>query len=124
MRQMFRTTLATLAMAALAADSASAQWPGEFVDAPAETFAMAGATLPWMPTPAFSSPRGGSQGYGYYPSTYWARPGIQTQAYFDGTVSSRFRPGSTSLNYPLFGYFATGEGPYVFPPRPINHLAH
>ncbi len=124
MRQLLRTTLAGLAMAALSAGSAAAQWTEEFIGAPTEAFAMAGSTIPWMPMPAFSSPLGGSQGFGYYPSTYSPRPGIQYRAYFDGTVSSPFRPGSTSLNYPLFGYFATGEGPYIFPPRPIGRRPH
>lgn len=124
MRHLLRANLAALAMAALSAGSATAQWPEEFIGTPTEAFAMAGPPIPWMPTPAFSSSLGGSQGFGYYPSTYWPRPGIQYRAYFDGTVSSPFRPGSTSLNYPLFGYFATGEGPYIFPPRPIGRRPH
>ena len=107
MRPLLRATLAGLATATATAGSARAQGPDGFLGPPLATIA----------SPAFSSPLGGGQGYGYAPSAGWPRPGLQLGIYYDGTVSSPYRPGSLNTTYPLYGYFPTGEGPYVFPPR-------
>jgi hypothetical protein len=71
-------------------------------------------------TPAFASPYGGSQGYGYTPTIYWPHATGLPQffrSYYDATVSSPYRPGSTTF-WPAFGYFSSGCGPFLFPRGP------
>jgi hypothetical protein len=66
--------------------------------------------------PVFASAYGPSQGYGYAPATSWVGPAqvsLHFWSYFDGTVSSPYRPGSTNFP-PRVGYFSTGCGPVWF----------
>ena len=114
MRQRLRAGLVGLSLAVLPIGTARAQWPEAPVGPPS---IQVGPAIPFGPPPAFSSPMGGGQGYGYAPSAFWVRPGFQLQTFYGITVSSPYRPGSLQANLPTYGDFSTGDGPYVFPPR-------
>lgn len=118
MHPWLRTTLAVAAVATSAAGSARAQWAERAPGPPPVAIALPASVITPDWHPAFSTPLGGGQGYGYAPSASWVNPGLQLGAYYDGTVSSPFRPGSVNADVPRHGYFPTGEGPYVFPTRP------
>jgi hypothetical protein len=118
MRKLLRAPLAGAVVVLAMANFSTAQ---EVIagDAPHGASIDYGTTATLTPAQVFSSPLGFSQGYGYYPYVY--NPGrgglMYYHAYYDGSVTSPFRPGST--NYlPYFGYYASGRGPVMFPDSP------
>src|SRR4051812_33822701 len=69
-----------------------------------------GSAGPGIAPPVFASTYGPSNGYGYAPATYAPASGkslLAIWSYYDGTISSPFRPGSINLMPPL-GYTSTG----------------
>lgn len=124
MRIVIAASLVLAALLVAPAHSARAQALGsDSMLAPEPTFSY-GTTRFHSPTPVFSSPYlgGQSQGYGYYPATYWSGAGgpLYFNMYTDGSVSSPYRTGSTVF-LPNLGYTAWGDGPYLIPLKPLPY---
>jgi hypothetical protein len=119
MRSLLVATLAGVFLFAGMTSAARAQGTGTAF-APSELGAVNASESSGYssPLPVFSSPAGPSQGYGFYPAMYWTGAGapLYFRAYTDGTVSHPHRPGSINI-LPIVGYFAMGDGPFIFPKR-------
>ena len=113
MHPMLRAILVGAALMMAAAGSARAQGYGG-TTVSSGPGAMNGLSAPVVGGPAFASAYGPTQGYGYAPSIAWPRAPLNYHYYYEITLSSPYRPGSTNFLPPL-GYFVMGNGPYIFP---------